>query len=399
MLEAVTPSRKNIPSLPESHQLPPPAADLRAPEASVPEPVPAGARTYPGGWRGLVDALTSLPQLWSAAILLGSILLIGWADRMSGFEVSLFVIYAAPIALSVTVFGSRAGWAAAMLCAAVWWVANRNANFYQTEGGYALATANRLFYFCVVAVAMSAVRKKHELDAARIEALEERRGLERELVRVAEYEQQRIGQDLHDGLCQRLAAIGCATRMLADDLELRKIPESQDASLIESAIQESITAARNLAKGLAPLHVDRDGLPTALQELARTLSRLTGANIVVEESISSLDLDPCALIHLYRIAQEALANAVKHSEASEIRTILQVNSNREFELRIEDNGTGLCPSGASHRSGMGLRTMRCRADAIGGELRIMPRPGRGTVVSCIVPLPSPPDCTTLDHEH
>lgn len=335
--------------------------------------------------REVVSFMNRLSKIVVGLILLVMIMFIGWMDRVVGDEVSLFVLYAVPIALSVSVLSLRAGVASAMLCALTWWIANRPSGLYATEAGYFLAMVSRLFYFGMVVVAVSSVRNKHQADAARIAALEERRHLERELVRVSEREQQRIGRDLHDGLCQRLAAIGCAARMLSDDLQARDVTESQDAAMIESAIQEAVMEARSLARGIFPVQVDSASLPAALSDLAKTMSRLTGANIEVTPCEEEIAVNPTVAMHLYRIAQEAVANAVRHSDAVQIRVTLQILHDSMIELRIEDDGKGFQPQ-TERRLGMGLRTMRYRAEAVGGQIGIGPRPGGGTVVSCRVSL-------------
>ncbi|MFM7603811.1 MAG: histidine kinase, partial [Prosthecobacter sp.] len=100
---------------------------------------------------------------------------------------------------------------------------------------------------------------------------------------VSEREQMRIGQDLHDGLCQHPAAIGLAIRALADDLHKKQDPCAQDAELIQQSIQEVINEARDLARGIFPVHVDRHGLVVSLSELAHLTSRLSGVRVHVEE--------------------------------------------------------------------------------------------------------------------
>jgi signal transduction histidine kinase len=139
---------------------------------------------------------------------LGLAVLMAALDRATTWEVSLFVFYAVPIVLAVWWVGSLSGYAMAFVCGFLWWVSNYHANPYETTIGYLWATMSRVIFFCVTVFAVTAVRNRQEADADRIEALEERRQLEMDLVSVSEYEQQRIGQDLHDGLCQHLAAIG-----------------------------------------------------------------------------------------------------------------------------------------------------------------------------------------------
>jgi signal transduction histidine kinase len=211
--------------------------------------------------------------------------------------------------------------------------------------------------------------------------LEERRQLERDIVAVSEHEQQRIGQDLHDGLCQQLAAIGCAARMLAEDLKSQGVPAAHDAILIEDSVQQAVLEARNLARGIFPVHVDHSGLSAALAELAQTTSRLTAIEIGVSESVEvSLD-DPEVSMNLYRIAQEAVANAVKHGAAQKIFIHLSITSD-ELVLTIEDDGLGISEKAMTATSGMGLRTMRYRAQSLGALFDVCGCHLGGTRVIC-----------------
>jgi len=100
----------------------------------------------------------------------------------------------------------------------IWWLANLANQPYETSWGYNWAMISRILIFAFIAVGANAIRSKQEADKARIEMLEQVRRLQDEIVSASEYEQQRIGQDLHDGLCQQLAAIGCAARALAEEL-------------------------------------------------------------------------------------------------------------------------------------------------------------------------------------
>ncbi len=339
------------------------------PETTLPG---VGAAVTKGMRRQSVWLAIALPVLLT--------LLLGCLDAATGWEISLFIFYALPITLAVWWIGTKAGLFIALLAGVVWWVANEGAQPYETSLGYFWAVVNREFYFGVVVVAVTVVRNKQEADAAHIQMLEERRRLEQDIVAVSEHEQQRIGQDLHDGLCQHLAAIGCAARVLAEDLQAQKVSEARDAVMIEESIQQAVLEARNLARGIFPVHVDRSGLAAALVDLGKMMHRLTGIAIVVKDCVD-VPLDaPEVSMHLYRIAQEAVANAVKHSGASEITVAMKL-SGGELELRVADNGSGM-PSPRMRGEGMGLRTMRYRAQAIPANLEITPRSAGGTLVCC-----------------
>ena len=352
--------------------------EITSSSASLAPRAPGTAYTRADGRASRV--LFSLPAPVVAVLVAVLIILVGWADYTTGWELSLFVLYAAPIIIAVWRFGLTAGILSASLSSIVWLFANEATHPYETDLGYIWAMMSRLFYFGVVVFAVLEVRKKQEAAAAHIKMLEEQRQLELDIVSVSEHEQQRIGQDLHDGICQQLAAIGCAARVLAEELESQGNPEASDAAMIEKSLQQAVLEARNLARGIFPVHVDRSGLGAALVDLARIMTRLTGINVTVEgETELSVD-SPEASMNLYRIAQEAVANALKHSEANAI-TIHLRHHNDELELRIEDNGIGL-PAKPPARRGMGLRTMRYRAQAIGSSLETGAREGGGTYISC-----------------
>ncbi len=346
-------------------------------------------------WAAVTDIMRRQP-FWVTNILPVILtLLMGWLDDITGWEVSLFIFYAVPIILAVWWSGSAAGFFISVLSGIVWWYSNNDTHPYETEIGYLWALVNREFYFCVVVFAVNAVRNRQDSDAAHIHMLEERRQLEKDIVSVSEHEQQRIGRDLHDGLCQQLAAIACAVRALAEDMQAKSVEGAGDAAQIEESLQQAVVEARDLARGIFPVHVDRSGLSAALKDLVQITSRLTGTNIEIQEN-SELQLDsPEASMHLYRIAQEAVANAVRHGQARNILIKIELND-QTLTLIIEDDGKGMDPRAIRKAEGMGLRTMRYRAQAIGAELHFEPRLSGGTRVRCQLRIQHTP--TTHDHE-
>ena len=338
---------------------------------------------------GTLSAATSYMRSrpWWFSCLPPSImtLLMGWLDCVTGWELSLFIFYAVPITFAVWWSGARAGFFMSLMAGAVWWAANETTHPYETQFGYAWALVNRVFYFCVVVFAASAVRGRQDEDAARIRMLVERRQLESDIVSVSEYEQQRIGQDLHDGVCQNLAAIGCAAQALADDLQARELPDARDAAMIAESVRQATVEARDLARGIFPVHVDRSGLAAALGDLARMTSRLTGAEISFREEGEAHLENPEAAMHLYRIAQEAVANAVRHGQARRVDIGLLARAD-ELQLKIADDGAGIRAGDGSKGEGMGLRTMRYRAQVLGAGLEITSGRSGGTTLTCTLPL-------------
>lgn len=209
----------------------------------------------------------------------------------------------------------------------------------------------------------------------------ERRRLEREVIAVSEREQTRIGQELHDGLGQQLTAIAFLAEVLAMKLEADASLRYPDAARIEHLASAAVSQARLLARGLAPVDIDANSLMNALRQLTETAHTVfeLDADFVCEEPIPVHDTH--LSINLYRIAQEAITNAAKHSGARHVGIELAQDA-EELRLLIRDDGSGF----AAHAgAGMGLRTMRYRAGVIGGILEIQHPSGTGTHVIVRVP--------------
>jgi two-component system CheB/CheR fusion protein len=211
-----------------------------------------------------------------------------------------------------------------------------------------------------------------------------RRVLEREILKVSELEQRRIGQDLHDGLGQMLTGLGLMTGALARRLQDIDEKAAEDASEIASLIREADEQARSLARGLVPVEVEEKGLAAALARLARNVENMFRIECVVEISESVPIRDASKATHLFRIAQEAVSNAVRHGRAKHVN-ISFVSGGGYARLRISDDGTGFGEP-ATPDSGMGINIMRYRARIIGGTLDIKSVPNEGVKVMCTIPI-------------
>ncbi len=211
----------------------------------------------------------------------------------------------------------------------------------------------------------------------------QKKRLEREILEVSGREQRRIGRDLHDGLCQQLAGIGFLAQALA-----RRIPSEQDhltkdAAEIACLIDEAISLAKGLTRGLLPVRLESDGLESGLIELAGHAERLFGVTCRVQGCDARVAFDANVALHVYRIAQEALNNAIKHGHASEI-VILLAHELGQQTLVVTDDGSGFS-LGSDNGNGMGLGIMRYRARMVGGTLSVESEPNRGTTVTCRFP--------------
>jgi signal transduction histidine kinase len=209
----------------------------------------------------------------------------------------------------------------------------------------------------------------------------ERRRLEREILEISTREQRRIGHDLHDGVCQQLAAIAYLVDILGDRLQEKKTPEAAEAERIGSLINETNAQARSVARGLFPVRLEEHGLVLALEELAASASsryRIT-CRFICETAPVKVDSE--VELHLYYIVQEALLNAVNHGKASTVIVTLAADED-QLRLTVQDDGTGFQLSGKGW-SGMGIRIMRYRAKVIGAALDIQSQVGHGTQITCV----------------
>ncbi|HUA38869.1 MAG TPA: PAS domain S-box protein [Candidatus Sulfopaludibacter sp.] len=206
--------------------------------------------------------------------------------------------------------------------------------------------------------------------------------LEREILLVAEREQRRIGRDLHDDLCQQLTGIEYLSQSLARRLSERSVVGPARAREIAGMVREAITRTRELARGLAPVQLESGSLMGGLRDLSRRTRKLWGIDCRFICPKPFLNRDDVLNVHLYRIAQEAVANAVKHGLAKRVTIRLTRDKNR-LELAIEDNGAGM-PACVRAGKGMGLHVMQHRANVIGGTLSVRRNRRGGTSVKCIV---------------
>jgi len=205
--------------------------------------------------------------------------------------------------------------------------------------------------------------------------------LERQILEISDREQARIGQDIHDGLCQQLIGMAFNANSLEQTLSLQQRAEAVTARRISVLLDEAITEARRVCRGLYPVRLKTEGLIPALEELAHTVTERFGLRCECQLGTRRLLCDITTATHLYRIAQEAVNNAVKHSGARHIHLRLDA-SDGALELEIQDDGTGF-RMGPSRAGGMGLHIMDYRARTIGASLEILDT-GAGTKVSCRV---------------
>lgn len=209
--------------------------------------------------------------------------------------------------------------------------------------------------------------------------LAQRERLEKEVLEISEREQRRIGQDLHDDLCQQLTGISLLSRSLQQQLTG---PVSESASKVTHLINECIEQTRRVTRGLHPVPDEPTGLQLALTALAASVSGTAHTPCVCQCPQPVPIPDQIAATNLYRIAQEAVQNALRHSGAGRIEIGLGMDETA-ITLSVRDDGRGI--DQPTRNGGLGLDIMRYRANSMGASLDIAPAPGGGTAVTCMLP--------------
>ena len=210
----------------------------------------------------------------------------------------------------------------------------------------------------------------------------EHKRLEKEVLQISELEQRRIGQDLHDGICQHLAGIEMLSAALGQKLTKKGRELEAQAENIAAQMRDVIAQTRSLARGLSPVVLESEGLMAALSELAANTKRLFSVKCHFECSVPVYVHDLITATHLFRIAQEAVTNAIKHGKADEIEISLELKLEKII-LIVRDNGIGI-PETSGASKGMGLRTMHYRAGMIGATLLFQRQNKGGTAVVCFL---------------
>jgi two-component system, LuxR family, sensor kinase FixL len=212
-----------------------------------------------------------------------------------------------------------------------------------------------------------------------------RKHLERQVLEISDREQRRIGQDLHDDLCQQLTGIEFMSQSLQQNLATRSAPEAAAAAEIAKLVRAAISDTRDLARGLSPVMLEADGLMPVLRQLADNTDKVFNVSCQLCHEPTVMVGDSAVAIHLYRIAQEAVSNAIKHGQASRVGITLS-GANERLTLTIQDNGRGF-ETRNGHHGGMGLQIMHYRAGMIGGHLTVDSQTGQGARVTCSFPAP------------
>ncbi len=214
----------------------------------------------------------------------------------------------------------------------------------------------------------------------------ERSLLESEVLNISEEERRRIGQDLHDGLCQELKGAEFMMTALEREITETHPADAGKARKISTIINRSVCQTREIARGLFPIQMEEEGVVVALREHCRSISDIFGIDCGVDESESEVCcpeiLEQARALQFYRIAQEAIGNAIQHGKADRVR-IRFYSIGGEQGMTVMSNGIDFISKGKSS-GGSGIRLMHYRAGLIGATLQILVPPGGGTVVKCIL---------------
>lgn len=302
---------------------------------------------------------------------------VGLVDYITGYELNFSAFYLIPIAFAVWFIGTGFGVFVSALCvaASVLGDVRAGARYSSPLVNVWNAMIALTIYSTVVWIFAKLRNLQKDLEqrvrdrtAALTSEMKERQRLEEEILRVSEREQRRIGHDLHDSLCQHLTGTALAGQVLSERLSTSAPNEAGAASRIVVLIEDAIELTRKLARGLHPVELTKDGFVDALRELA-TSSRTPLQIPCVFDCAQEVEiLDPGVAIDLFRIAQEAVNNAFKHSKANRVVIRLDANAD-EVELSVTDDGIGV-PGSRQKGRGMGLCIMAYRARVIGAAFRI-----------------------------
>jgi signal transduction histidine kinase len=335
--------------------------------------------------------LEGFPKPAIVGLTFGIFIFVAWVDDITGFEINCTVFYLLAIGMATWYLGVPFGLFMSLLSTLFTTFINTwNGQRYTSHVAPYWNASIVLSFYLIVVWLLRSLRVKQDTLEQRVEErtatltmeLTERKRLEKEILVISEREQQRIGRDIHDSLCQHLTGTALAEQYLVAKLSDRAAEEVEDAERVVVLIEDAISMARGMAAGMSPIEMGGEGLVTGLADLARYFSAQFKVACRFEcwEPVTVESGEVAT--HLYRIAQEAMHNAIRHGKARNIVILLGLEGGRQV-LMVSDDGTGL-PGEARILQGMGLRNMKYRASMIGGSLNIE-NGERGAIVTCTFP--------------
>jgi signal transduction histidine kinase len=327
---------------------------------------------------------------WLGFAGLACIPLVGWLDHKAGSPISFVLFYVPPVAMAAWFGGRRVGLIAAFASAATSFTAGipESAQLW-TPLIYCWNATTGLLIYSLVALLVAALRQQRdqlqaviEQQNARLELeMAERALAEREIIEAGAREQRRIAYDLHDDLGQHLVGIAFKAKLLGEKLQATDPAQAEEASTIARLANDAARQTRLTAHKLDGDNGAID-LTTALPQLAAAVEENCRVRVNVNTSACSVPASAQVAVQLYRIAQEAVRNAIEHGRADKLEIYL-VSHQEQIVLTVSDNGRGFDPSVAG--LGLGFRTMGSRAHSVGGSCEVESR-ARGTTLICRVPI-------------
>jgi signal transduction histidine kinase len=326
-----------------------------------------------------------------APVCFGLVAGLGYIDYLTGYEQSFLLFYLLPIGLA-TWWGNFLFGAVVSLLSVIAWIVSDLAAGVPAVGFWngGMALASYFVYSFLLANLRTLFRELDQRVRDRTEALRleiaERERLDRELAEVGNRERRRLGQELHDGLCQHLTGTALTAHSLREKLAARSADEVGEADKVVGYIEEGIDLSRNLARGLFFPELEPEGLMVALQTLAENMTGRYQVSCTFHCDGDVSVRDSSVATQLYRIAQEALVNAIKHADARRVDISL-VEYDTNVTLKIEDDGVGI-PKTLPQRGGLGVRLMSYGAALVGADFQIGRNEGGGTTVVCRINVPN-----------
>ncbi|MHC1766879.1 MAG: ATP-binding protein [Verrucomicrobiia bacterium] len=332
-------------------------------------------------WRPLLGALFAVAA-------------IGLTDWAITSELSVSLLYLVPVGLSAWLGGRLTGVFIASTAAVAWFLAEwMGGSQHFSLSGLLWQSGSRLGFYFVTALLVSRIRTLtlglEALVKERTSALEaevrRRKEVEQEAAEITEREQERIAQELHDGLAAYLAGVAFRIKTVAENLHRRGIPEAAETGDLVDRVNEASGQVRSLAHLLAPVQAGDGGLAVALSRLGAEAETVYGITCTVDTAASLPNLTSDQTSQLYRVAQECVRNAVQHSRGELVQiTCGSVQAGR-LRLSVSCDGKAWDPSRVA-TTGLGIRIMRHRTERLGGTLSIRAGTEGGTVVVCEVPM-------------
>lgn len=375
---------------PESMTLRPIATNWRgaafpssAPEVAEPAPFRSSLETVnPKDFRPLV--------LFCGALLLLGI--IGWLDWMITSAVSVSLLYLLPVCLTTWFLGTGKGMSMAALAAVFWYVAEAwGRGAVRGDLAALWQGLSRFGFFTLTAYLLGQVRlltfNLEFLVHSRTQALQaevaKRKEMENQAAEISEREQERIADELHNELSAYMAGIGFRAKIIAESLEEGAAPEAVDAGNLVELINCAGQQVRSFSRLLAPSGSNHAQLGLALSQLGNEIETVFRITCTVQLSKGLPLLTPEQIGQLYRIAREAVRNAIQHACAELVEISVDIE-NESLMLRVKCDGKLWQRSESS--KGIGLRIMHLRAERLGGKLFVQPEPQGGATVTCEIPL-------------